>query len=81
MRSAWGKGFASEAARAALHDGFGRHGWTEVLSYTAPDNLRSQAVMGRLGLAREPHRDFTAGYGDDAWRGLVWVARPEMDFG
>ena len=77
VRSAWGKGYATEAARAALGDGFERHGWAEVLSYTAPDNLRSQAVMGRLGLSREPDRDFVAGSGDDAWTGLVWVARPD----
>jgi hypothetical protein len=44
---------------------------SEVLSYTAPDNLRSQAVMARLSLDRDPGRDFTS----DGWRGLVWVAR------
>jgi RimJ/RimL family protein N-acetyltransferase len=49
-----------------------------VLSYTAPDNLRSQAVMARLGLARAPHRDFTADYDGTPWSGRVWVARPEM---
>lgn len=81
VRSAWGKGYATEAARAALRDGFGRHGWAEVLSYTAPDNLRSQAVMRRLGLVREPHRDFVAGQGAAAWTGLVWAARSGMDFG
>ena len=33
--------------------------------------------MGRLGLARDPSRDFTAQYDTaPAWRGLVWVARP-----
>ena len=80
VRDAWGRGYATEGARAALRDGFERHRWAEVLSYTAPDNARSQAVMGRLGLAREPHRDFTADYGDNAWTGLVWVARPDMAF-
>ena len=81
VRSAWGHGYATEGARAALRDGFARHGWAEVLSYTAADNMRSQAVMGRLGLVREPHRDFTADYGENAWSGRVWVARPDMDFG
>lgn len=76
VREAWGHGYATEAARAALADAFGRARLIEVLSYTAPDNPRSQAVMGRLGLARDPSRDFTAQY-DTApgWRGLVWVAR------
>ncbi len=80
VRDAWGRGYASEAARAVLSDGFARHGWAEVLSYTASDNLRSQAVMGRLGLGREPDRDFTAEYDGIAWRSQVWVARPGMVF-
>jgi RimJ/RimL family protein N-acetyltransferase len=76
-RAAWGHGYATEAAKAALADAFGRAGLTEILSYTAPDNLRSQAVMGRLGLERDASRDFTAQYDTaPAWRGLVWVARP-----
>lgn len=81
VRSAWGHGYASEGARAALYDGFARHSWGEVLSYTAPDNARSQAVMGRLGLPRDPHRDFVANHDTHAaWTGLVWVARPDMDW-
>ena len=75
VRSAWGHGSATEGARAALADGFRRFGWAEVLSYTAVDNLRSQAVMGRLGLSREGHRDFVHYSG---WNGLVWVARPQQ---
>ncbi len=70
-RAAWGHGYATEGARAVLADGFERFGWPEVLSYTAPDNLRSQAVMIRLGLRRDTARDFVA---DDGWAGLVWVA-------
>lgn len=77
-RDAWGHGYASEAARAALDDIFSRVGLTEVLSYTAPDNLRSQAVMDRLGLTRDPARDFVASYpAAPAWHGLVWAARPQ----
>jgi len=77
MRNAWGHGYAAEAAREALDDAFTRIGLTEVLAYTAPDNLRSQAVMERLRLTRDPSRDFVARYdrvGD--WHGLVWVAQP-----
>ena len=76
MRSAWGYGYATEAAKAALHDVFTRVGLREVVAYTAPDNLRSQAVMDRLRLQREPSRDFTADYGLGDWHALVWVARP-----
>lgn len=76
-RQAWGRGYATEAARAALKDVFTRVGLAEVLAYTAPDNSRSQAVMARLGLQRDPVRDFTADYdGGKRWVGLVWVARP-----
>ena len=71
-RAAWGKGYATEAATAALRDVFDRTGLTEVISYTSPDNRRSQAVMARLGLQRDPARDFTLPGG---WHGLVWVAR------
>jgi RimJ/RimL family protein N-acetyltransferase len=77
VRRAWGQGYATEAATAALNDGFTRAGLTEVLAYTAADNLRSQAVMARLRLQRDPTRDFTEDYeGLGAWRGLVWVTRP-----
>lgn len=76
VRHAWGHGYATEAARAALHDALTRVGLTEVLAYTAPENFRSQAVMGRLQLQRDAVRDFTADYdGTKGWRGLVWVAR------
>lgn len=57
-REAWGQGYASEAARAALDDGFERYGLQEVLAWTVLANLRSQAVMRRLGMARDPARDF-----------------------
>lgn len=76
VRDAWCHGYATEAAKAALADAFGRVKLTEVLSYTAPDNLRSQAVMARAGLVRDAAHDFTADYGHGNWHGLVWVARP-----
>ncbi len=76
IRPAWGFGYATEAAQASLDDAFLRVGLTEVLAYTAPDNVRSQAVMTRLGLRRDPARDFAAAYdGTNKWQGLVWVSR------
>jgi RimJ/RimL family protein N-acetyltransferase len=78
VRHAWGHGYATEAARAALTDAFDRIGLAEVIAYTAPGNLRSQAVMTRLHMQRDPSRDFTTDYDTNkAWRGLVWQARPD----
>ena len=73
-RAAWGKGYATEAARAALDDALGRAGVREVLAYTAADNVRSQAVMSRLALRRDPVRDFDTVHAGGPWHGLVWVA-------
>jgi RimJ/RimL family protein N-acetyltransferase len=54
----WGRGFASEAARAALTFGFETARLNEVVSFTVPANTRSQAVMQRLGMMRSPVDDF-----------------------
>jgi RimJ/RimL family protein N-acetyltransferase len=54
----WGAGYASEAARAALAHGFGPLGLSEIVSFTIPANTRSQAVMHRIGMARDPADDF-----------------------
>ncbi|WP_243843051.1 GNAT family N-acetyltransferase [Mumia sp. ZJ430] len=47
---AWGCGYATEAARAALAHAFGSAGLDRVWSFTARTNVRSQAVMRRLGM-------------------------------
>ena len=57
-RSAWGHGYATEAARAAVEDGFRRLGLEEVVSFTAIGNQRSRRVMERIGMARDPDGDF-----------------------
>jgi RimJ/RimL family protein N-acetyltransferase len=46
----WRKGFATEAARGALHIGFGVLRLPEIVSFTVPANTRSRAVMERLGM-------------------------------
>ncbi len=57
-RWAWGHGYATEAAREALAVGFDEVGLAEVVSFTAVSNHRSQAVMRRLGMTRDPADDF-----------------------
>jgi ribosomal-protein-alanine N-acetyltransferase len=54
----WGRGYATEAARAALDFAFDELGHSEVVALTAAINLRSQAVMERLGMTRDPRDDF-----------------------
>ncbi|PXA68620.1 GNAT family N-acetyltransferase [Cryobacterium arcticum] len=49
-RAAWGHGFATEAATAALRFGFDTVGLTEVNSITSVVNIRSRRVMERLGM-------------------------------
>jgi len=56
-RAAWGRGAASEAAALVL-----RHAWEalrlpRIVSFTALGNVRSQAVMERIGLARRGEFD------------------------
>jgi ribosomal-protein-alanine N-acetyltransferase len=75
-REAWGHGYASEAARAALTHVFAHTDADEVVSFTNDTNLRSQAVMHRLGLARTPERDFLYETGLPA---IVFVA-PRAQF-
>lgn len=57
-KSAWGNGYASEAARASLDLGFSEYGLPEVVSFTFEGNDRSRAVMERLGMTRVPSEDF-----------------------
>jgi RimJ/RimL family protein N-acetyltransferase len=53
----WGKGYATEAARAAVAFGFGEGGLEEIVSFTVPANRRSIAVMERLGMTRDGEFD------------------------
>lgn len=57
-RAHWGKGYATEAARAALAFGFDQVGLDEIVAFTVPANTRSIAVMERLGMTRSPADDF-----------------------
>ena len=56
--SAWGNGFATEAARRAIAAGFDDFGLDQVVSFTAAINTPSIAVMRRLGMTNDPSDDF-----------------------
>lgn len=60
-RSHWGRGLATEAARAAIHDLFHRVGLPRVVSMAARENAASLRIMAKLGytfLREQPYRGF-----------------------
>jgi RimJ/RimL family protein N-acetyltransferase len=54
----WGKGYATEAAGAAIEFGFRKIGLKEIVSFTVSANQRSRRVMERLGMSHDPADDF-----------------------
>jgi RimJ/RimL family protein N-acetyltransferase len=56
--AAQGQGLATEGAAAALAWGFANIDTPEIVAFTAYNNLRSQAVMTRIGMVRDLARDF-----------------------
>lgn len=54
----WGRGYAPEAALASLKFGFETLGLDEIVSLTAPANLRSRRVMEKIGMSRNEADDF-----------------------
>jgi ribosomal-protein-alanine N-acetyltransferase len=54
----WGRGYAPEAASAALDDAFGRCGFPQIVAYAALANDPSRQVMRKLGMRYDPAEDF-----------------------
>lgn len=79
----WGKGYATEGARAALRYGFEVLGFHEIVSFTLPQNLRSRRVMEKLGMHHDPRDDFDRPgrpLGDPCRRHVLYrVSRPYLD--
>ena len=87
-REHWGKGLATEGARAAMQYAFTEIGLAEVVSFTVPANVRSRRVMEKLGMTHDAREDFEhPGLPEghwlrrhvlyrvrrDAWRGRAWA--------
>lgn len=56
--SHWGKGYATEGARACLEHGFTVLGLSEIVAFTTEKNLRSRRVMEKLRMKHDPKEDF-----------------------
>lgn len=52
-KDCWGRGLASEAARAALDDAFTRSGLQRVVALAMPDHRASRRIMEKLGMTYE----------------------------
>lgn len=57
-REAWGQGYATEAARAAVAFGFTSLGLQEIVAFTVPANRQSRRVMEKLGMTHDSAGDF-----------------------
>ena len=54
----WGRGYATEAARATLDWAWAHLPVETIAAWTTAGNRKSSAVMERLGMARTPELDF-----------------------
>ncbi len=64
-----GQGYAHEAALGCIEHARSVFGWSELLAITSPGNVRSEALLTRLGFRDEGPRQL-AGYGgpSNCWR-------------
>ena len=80
----WGRGYATEGARAALAFGFDVLGLSEIVSFTTAGNLPSLRVMERLGMRRDPADDFdhpTLPEGHPLRRHVLYRLRADAELG
>jgi len=71
---AWGKGYATEAATAAVDLWRAEHSAHPIVAYTTPGNIGSQRTALAVGLERRPDLDRVTGeaLGDDIVFALGW---------
>jgi RimJ/RimL family protein N-acetyltransferase len=54
----WGRGYATEAARAVLDHAFKQLKLSEVVAFTVVSNRQSRKVMQKIGMRYDPQGDF-----------------------
>lgn len=54
----WGKGYATEGAKAVRDAAFNVFQLDEIVSFTVPENKRSIRVMEKIGMKHNPADDF-----------------------
>ncbi len=64
MAEFWGKGLATEMARAIVKAGFEHLGLESIVAFTLPANFASRRVMEKAGLSYE--------------REITWAAMPHV---
>jgi ribosomal-protein-alanine N-acetyltransferase len=64
----WGQGFATEAGRASLQYGFEQLGLEKVVGIAHVENIASQRVLEKLGMARLEQKEF---FGIECYRYAV----------
>ncbi|MGD0858940.1 MAG: GNAT family N-acetyltransferase [Terracidiphilus sp.] len=57
-RDYWGRGLATEGARAVVQHAFEALSLSSLVSFTVPQNLRSRRVMEKIGMVHDPKDDF-----------------------
>lgn len=57
-RAAWGKGYATEVARALVDYGFGELGLTRIVGVVLPENHASRRVLEKIGMEPEGMGDY-----------------------
>jgi RimJ/RimL family protein N-acetyltransferase len=70
VHDCWGRGYATEAATAAIDWAIAALGWTDIIHVIAPTNARSQAVAHRLGSRNRGRGTLPAPFADavvDLW--------------